>query len=114
MRNQIRPIKKLAKAAEKFGKGQDIGDFKTSGASEVRLASTEFLKMKNRITRQIEQRSLMLAGVSHDLKTPLTRMRLQSESIKDKKIKESLNDEIKHSFKRNLLKLNHFHFFLIS
>ena len=96
LRNQIRPIKKLAKAAEKFGKGQDIGDFKTSGASEVRLASTEFLKMKNRITRQIEQRSLMLAGVSHDLKTPLTRMRLQSESIKDEKIKDSLNDEIKH------------------
>tara|TARA_B100000965_G_scaffold299325_1_gene257680 strand:+ start:281 stop:1579 length:1299 start_codon:yes stop_codon:yes gene_type:complete len=96
LRNQIRPIKKLAKAAEKFGKGQDIGDFKTSGASEVRLASTEFLKMKNRITRQIEQRSLMLAGVSHDLKTPLTRMRLQSESIKEEKIKASLNDEIKH------------------
>ena len=96
LRNQIRPIRKLAKAAEKFGKGQDIGDFKTSGASEVRLASTEFLKMKNRITRQIEQRSLMLAGVSHDLKTPLTRMRLQSESIKDSKIKDSLNDEIKH------------------
>jgi two-component system osmolarity sensor histidine kinase EnvZ len=86
----------LAKAAERFGKGQDIGDFKTSGASEVRLASAEFLKMKNRITRQIEQRSLMLAGVSHDLKTPLTRMRLQSESIKDNKIKDSLNDEIKH------------------
>jgi len=96
LRNQIRPIRKLAKAAEKFGKGQDIGDFKTSGASEVRLASTEFLKMKNRITRQIEQRSLMLAGVSHDLKTPLTRMRLQSESIKDSKIKDSLNNEIKH------------------
>ena len=96
LRNQIRPIKKLAKAAEKFGKGQDIGDFKTSGASEVRLASTEFLKMKNRITRQIEQRSLMLAGVSHDLKTPLTRMRLQSESINDDKIKRSLNNEIKH------------------
>lgn len=96
LRNQIRPIRKLAKAAEKFGKGQDIGDFKTSGASEVRLASTEFLKMKNRITRQIEQRSLMLAGVSHDLKTPLTRMRLQSELIKDEKLKKSVNDEIKH------------------
>ena len=96
LRNQIRPIRKLAKAAEKFGKGQDIGDFKTSGASEVRLASAEFLKMKNRITRQIEQRSLMLAGVSHDLKTPLTRMRLQSETIQDDQIKESLNDEIKH------------------
>ena len=96
LRNQIKPITKLAKAAEQFGKGQDISDFKISGASEVRLASVEFVKMKNRIFRQIEQRSLMLAGVGHDLKTPLTRMRLQSESIKDDKIKESLNDEIKH------------------
>jgi len=96
LRNQIRPIRNLAKAAKKFGNGQDIGDFKVSGASEVRLASTEFLRMKNRITRQIEQRSLMLAGVSHDLKTPLTRMRLQSESIRDKKVKNSLNDEIRH------------------
>ena len=96
LRNQIRPIRKLAKAAEKFGKGQDISDFKTSGASEVRLASTEFLKMKNRITRQIEQRSLMLAGVSHDLKTPLTRMKLINESVQDEELKKSLDEEISH------------------
>ena len=91
LKNQIKPIINLARAAESFGKGQDISDFKVSGAAEVRLASTEFLKMKNRIAKQIDQRSLMLAGVSHDLKTPLTRIRLQTESIKDDEIKQSLN-----------------------
>ena len=96
LRNQVKPITKLARAAEQFGKGQNIKDLKVSGASEVKLATTEFMKMKNRITKQIEQRSLMLAGVSHDLKTPLTRMRLQSETIQDDKIKNSLNEEIKH------------------
>tara|TARA_B110001454_G_C12720764_1_gene434588 strand:+ start:171 stop:1502 length:1332 start_codon:yes stop_codon:yes gene_type:complete len=94
LKNQIKPITSLAKAAEKFGKGQDIDDFKISGASEVKLASSEFIKMKNRILKQIEQRSLMLAGVSHDLKTPLTRMRLQTEKIQDDKVKNSLNEEI--------------------
>lgn len=93
LKNQIKPIINLAKAAERFGKGQE-DDFKISGASEVRLASLEFIKMKNRINKQIEQRSMMLAGVSHDLKTPLTRMRLQTESIKDQSIKKFLNDEI--------------------
>ena len=96
LKNQIKPIINLARAAESFGKGQDISDFKVSGAAEVRLASTEFLKMKNRIVKQINQRSLMLAGVSHDLKTPLTRIRLQTESIKDDEIKQSLNDEVQH------------------
>ena len=96
LKNQIKPITNLAKAAEKFGKGQDIGDFKISGASEVKLASSEFVKMKNRILKQIEQRSLMLAGVSHDLKTPLTRMRLQTEIIQNDKIKDSINEEIHH------------------
>ncbi len=96
LKNQIKPIINLAKAAESFGKGLDAKDFKISGASEVRLASFEFLKMKNRIIRQIEQRSMMLAGVSHDLKTPLTRIRLQTEAIEDDKIKESLNDEVNH------------------
>ena len=96
LKNQIKPISNLAKAAENFGKGQDINDFKISGASEVRLASTEFLKMKDRIIKQIDQRSLMLAGVSHDLKTPLTRIRLQTEIIKDEDIKKSLNDEVQH------------------
>ena len=94
LKNQVKPISNLAKAAEQFGKGQEVNNFKVSGALEVRQASLEFLKMKNRISRQIEQRSLMLAGVSHDLKTPLTRMKLLLESIKDNKIKNELNLEI--------------------
>ena len=96
LKNQIKPIINLAKAAESFGKGLNIKDFKVTGASEVRLASFEFIRMKNRILRQIEQRSMMLAGVSHDLKTPLTRIRLQTESIKEDSIKDSLNDEVTH------------------
>ena len=96
LKNQIKPIINLAKAAESFGKGQNIDDFKISGASEVKLAANEFLKMKDRILKQIDQRSLMLAGVSHDLKTPLTRMRLQTETIEKEVIKKSLNDEIQH------------------
>ena len=96
LRNQIRPITKLAIAAEEFGKGNNISNFKVSGASDVRRASIEFIKMKNRITKQVEQRSLMLAGVGHDLKTPLTRMRLQAEILNDEKSKNSLIDEIKH------------------
>ncbi len=77
MRNQIRPILRLAIAAEKFGKGQDVSDFRPVGATEVRTAARAFLQMKDRLRRQIEQRTLMLAGVSHDLRTPLTRMKLQ-------------------------------------
>jgi two-component system osmolarity sensor histidine kinase EnvZ len=83
-------------AAEEFGKGNNVSNFKVSGASDVRRAAIEFLKMKNRIIKQVEQRSLMLAGVGHDLKTPLTRMRLQAETIEDDKSKEFLIDEIKH------------------
>tara|TARA_B100001063_G_scaffold155172_1_gene144781 strand:- start:351 stop:1421 length:1071 start_codon:yes stop_codon:yes gene_type:complete len=96
LRNQIKPITQLALAAEEFGKGNDVSNFKVSGASDVRRAAIEFIKMKNRIIKQVEQRSLMLAGVGHDLKTPLTRMRLQAEIINDEKSKESLVDEIKH------------------
>ena len=96
LRNQIKPITQLAIAAEEFGKGNNISNFKVSGASDVRRAAIEFLKMKNRIVKQVEQRSLMLAGVGHDLKTPLTRMRLQAETIEDDKSKEFLIDEIKH------------------
>nr|WP_321456191.1 ATP-binding protein [uncultured Cohaesibacter sp.] len=77
LRNQIRPIQRLAKAAERFGKGQDALDFRPSGAREVRQAAHAFLEMKRRIERQIEQRTVMLAGVSHDLRTILTRFKLQ-------------------------------------
>lgn len=77
LRNQIRPIARLAKAAEEFGMGMDDPDFRPSGASEVRQAARAFLTMKSRISRQISSRTDMLSGISHDLKTPLTRMKLQ-------------------------------------
>lgn len=77
LRNQIRPIVRLAAAAESFGKGRPIGGFRPSGAREVRQAAQAFLEMRRRIERQIDQRTTMLAGVSHDLRTILTRLRLQ-------------------------------------
>lgn len=77
MRNQIRPIRRLAIAARAFGLGREVMGFKPEGATEVRQASAAFLKMKERINRQLTQRTEMLAGVSHDLRTPLTRMKLQ-------------------------------------
>ncbi len=76
MRNQIRPIHRLAIAAVRFGKGRDVSNFKPEGASEVRQAGRAFQDMRDRIRRQIDQRTTMLAGVSHDLKTPLTRIKL--------------------------------------
>lgn len=82
MRNQIRPIYRLAITAEKLGKGQDVANFKLEGAREVRQAARAFLDMRDRIRRQIEQRTAMLAGVSHDLRTPLTRMKLQLAMMK--------------------------------
>lgn len=75
LRNQLRPITKLAKAAEEFGKGRSFR-YRPRGAVEVRAAGQAFLDMRDRIERQIEQRTLMLSGVSHDLRTPLTRLRL--------------------------------------
>ena len=77
MRNQVRPIKRLAQAADDFGRGRDIRDFRPSGANEVELAGHAFNLMRDRIRLQITQRTEMLAGVSHDLRTPLTRMKLQ-------------------------------------
>jgi two-component system osmolarity sensor histidine kinase EnvZ len=77
MRNQIRPIRRLADAAEAIGKGREVPGFKLEGAAEVRQAAAALLVMRDRLHRQITQRTAMLAGVSHDLRTPLTRMRLQ-------------------------------------
>ena len=93
MRQQIKPIEKLSKAAQQFGLGMKMEDFKPSGASEVREAAEAYLKMQERIERFIEQRTLMLAGVSHDLRTPLTRLKLQIEMLSDDKTnKELLSD----------------------
>ncbi len=91
-RNQIRPIIKLARAADKFGKGQQSLLLRPEGAAEIRKAAVAFLKMKERIERQISYRTEMLAGVSHDLRTPLTRMKLQLAISKDKENKTMLED----------------------
>jgi two-component system osmolarity sensor histidine kinase EnvZ len=77
MRNQVRAVRRLARAADSFGKGHDVPNFKAEGATEVRQAALAFAIMRERINRQMAQRTEMLAGVSHDLRTPLTRMKLQ-------------------------------------
>ena len=94
LKNQTRPISALAKAAEKFGKGEEIEEFKPSGASEIRQAGLEFDRMRKRILRHLNQRSEMLSGISHDLRTPLTRMKLQTAFIKDKNISSKLVEDI--------------------
>jgi two-component system osmolarity sensor histidine kinase EnvZ len=94
LRNQIRPIVHLSRAAEKFGKGQFDIDFKISGALEIRQASYEFEKMKRRILKHISQRTAMLSGISHDLKTPLTRLKLQIELLNKNQKLNSLKEEI--------------------
>src|SRR3546814_7178597 len=83
MRNQVKPIRRLAYAADSFGKGQEVREFKPEGATEGRQAAAAFINMRDRIKRQIQQRTEMLAGVSHDLRTPLTRMKLQLEMLRD-------------------------------
>jgi len=83
MRNQVRPIRRLANAVENFGKGRDVPDFKPEGATEIRQAAAAFNMMRDRIQRMINQRTEMLAGVSHDLRTPLTRMKLQLAMLED-------------------------------
>ncbi len=94
LKNQTRPITNLAKAAEKFGRGEEIEEFKPSGAAEIRQAGYEFDKMRKRIIRHLNQRSEMLSGISHDLRTPLTRMKLQTAFIKDQDLKNKLSDDI--------------------
>ena len=94
LKNQTRPITNLARVAEKFGKGEEIEEFKPSGASEIRQAGYEFDKMRKRINRHLKQRSEMLSGISHDLRTPLTRMKLQIAFIKDKELANKLSEDI--------------------
>jgi two-component system osmolarity sensor histidine kinase EnvZ len=92
LRNQLRPIKRLARAAEAFGRGRHV-PYRPSGAIEVRAAGSAFLDMRARIERQIEQRTLMLSGVSHDLRTPLTRLRL-GLSLLDEEDREPLQRDV--------------------
>ncbi len=93
LRNQVRPIRQLAEAAEAFGKGRSM-PFRPAGAEEVRRAAAAFLNMRHRIERQIEQRTLMLSGVSHDLRTPLTRMKLTLALMDEGEDTEGMRQDI--------------------
>lgn len=94
MRNQVRPIRRLARAADAFGRGRDVGDFRPEGAAEVRRAGRAFLVMRDRLRRQVQQRTEMLAGVSHDLRTPLTRMKLELAMLPRSPEIESLETDL--------------------
>ena len=94
LKNQTRPITNLAKAAERFGRGENIDEYRPSGALEIRQAGYEFDKMRKRIMRHLNQRSEMLSGISHDLRTPLTRMKLQLAFIKDHDISKKISSDI--------------------
>jgi two-component system, OmpR family, osmolarity sensor histidine kinase EnvZ len=94
LKNQTRPITNLAKAAERFGKGEDVDEFRPSGSLEIRQAGYEFDKMRKRIIRHLNQRSEMLSGISHDLRTPLTRMKLQLAFIKDQNLAKKISMDI--------------------
>lgn len=94
MRNQVRPIRRLASVAERFGKGLEVPAFKPEGATEVRRAGIEFNRMRDRILRQIAQRTEMLAGVSHDLRTPLTRLKLQLALLPENPAHDGMRGDI--------------------
>ena len=94
LKNQTRPLVKLAKAAEKFGKGDYVNDFRASGAQEIRKAAYEFDRMAKRINRHLNQRSEMLSGISHDLRTPLTRLKLQLAMINQKDLSNKMSKDI--------------------
>jgi len=94
MRNQVKSLSRLAAAAESFGKGRDVVNFKLAGALEVRQTAAAFLQMRERIQRQISQRTEMLAGVSHDLRTPLTRMKLALEFLEESPTVAELKSDV--------------------
>jgi len=94
LKNQTRPITKLAEASERFGRGEDVEEFRPSGALEIRKAGLEFDKMRKRILRHLNQRSEMLSGISHDLRTPLTRIKLQLAMIKDNNLSKKLSENV--------------------
>ncbi len=94
LKNQTRPITNLARAAQRFGKGDYINEFRPSGAREIRNAAYEFDRMAKRINRHLNQRSEMLSGISHDLRTPLTRLKLQLAMINNKEISNNMSKDI--------------------
>jgi len=94
LKNQTKPLVRLAKAAERFGKGDYVNDFRPSGAAEIRKAAYEFDKMAKRINRHLNQRSEMLSGISHDLRTPLTRLKLQLAMMNQKDISNNMSKDI--------------------
>ena len=94
LKNQTKPLVKLAKAAERFGKGDYVNDFRASGSQEIRKASFEFDRMAKRINRHLNQRAEMLSGISHDLRTPLTRLKLQLAMLQQKEISINMSKDI--------------------
>ena len=94
LKNQTKPLVKLAKAAERFGKGDYVNDFRASGSLEIRKAAFEFDRMAKRINRHLNQRAEMLSGISHDLRTPLTRLKLQLAMVQQKEQSEKMSKYI--------------------
>ena len=93
LRGQVRPILRLAQAARQIGFGRDVSNYQIEGATEVRLAGRAFQAMRHRIKRQITERMDLLAGVSHDLRTPITRMKLQIAMFTDNLQKNTGREE---------------------
>ncbi len=94
LKNQTKPLVKLAKAAERFGKGDYVNNFRASGSQEIRKAAFEFDRMAKRINRHLNQRAEMLSGISHDLRTPLTRLKLQLAMLKQKEVSIKMSKDI--------------------
>ena len=94
LKNQTKPLVKLAKAAERFGKGDYVNDFRASGSLEIRKAAFEFDRMAKRINRHLNQRSEMLSGISHDLRTPLTRLKLQLAMLNQEEVSQKMSKDI--------------------